>query len=156
MQDKEKAKLWRKAARRPIVADKYALVFADTINGLLVEQIGVLPRSAGDLMKPFVIGIDPEVRASLKPDAPYKAFFTAMRRYTRSAAYLLALAQPDSMRFNIEGDPVEGVSDGDRIHAQRSYLALRARLKQLREDRAKKDLGLAGPATPPPTDRTHQ
>lgn len=149
----EKSKIWTKAARRPIVADSYALGLASTINNMLVEPIGILPCRAGDQMRVFAIGIHPFVKAKLKPGTPAKLFSTAMHRYVRGASYLLALAQPGAMRHDIDGNPVEPVSEADRVRAQFAYLALRERLKQLRFANGKKKHAPGDEAgTQPPAD----
>lgn len=137
MEKKNKRTAWTEAALRPIVADKYALDLARKINDMLIQPIPLLPLKAGDLMLPFALGIHAILKEQLKPEASAKAYTFSMHRYTRGAAYLLALAQPDSRRFDIEGQPVEPVSEEHRIRAKFAYLALRERLKQLRAERQK-------------------
>lgn len=135
MEKKNKHAAWTKPTRRPVVVDKYALDLARKINYMLARPAPILSLKAGDLMLPFALGTDATLRERLKPEASAKAYALLMQRYTRGAAYLLALAQLDSRRFDIEGQPVEPVSEEHRIRAKYAYLALRERLKQLRAER---------------------
>lgn len=137
MKKKSKHAAWTKPARRPVVADKYALHLARQINDMLEPPAPILSLKAGDLMLPFALGINAILKERLKPEASAKAYVFSMQRYTRGAAYLLALAQPGSQRFDIEGQPVEPVSEEHRIRAKFAYLALRERLQQLRAERQK-------------------
>lgn len=137
MERKNKHAVWTKPAHRPVVADKYALDLAQKINDMLVQPAPILPQKAGDLMLPFALGIHAILKERLKPDASAKAYAFSMHRYTRGAAYLLALAQPGARRFDIEGQPAELVSEEHRIRAQFAYLALRERLKRLRTEQQK-------------------
>lgn len=117
-------------ANRPIIADRFILNLARAINGLLVEPIAVLPVNDGDVVRPFKIGIGPELKERLKPDTAALELGNALRRYTRCAAYLLASAQSDSIRYDINGDAVEPVSEKDRYNARQGYAALRLRMKR--------------------------
>jgi ProP effector len=58
----------------------------------------------------------------LRPDASIKDLRKAVRRFTYSAGYLYASAQPDAHCHEINGEPVEPVSERDRINAQQSFL----------------------------------
>lgn len=120
----------------PITVDRYTLELAHAINGLLVEPIAVLPNAEGDIVRPFKIGIGPEIRARLKPGIARVQLSRRMYRYTRSAAYLLACAQPSAMRHDIDGNPVEPVNEQDQINARSGFVALRQRLKRRMEREA--------------------
>lgn len=148
MEKKNKPVAWTKPARRPVVADKYALDLARKINDMLTRPAPILTLKAGDLMMPFALGTHAILKERLKPDASVKAYAFSMQRYTRGAAYLLALAQPGSLRFDIEGRPVEPVANDHRIHAQLAYLALRERLNQLRAERQKQADSVQDQTTP--------
>lgn len=137
MKKKSKHAAWTKPAHRPVVVDKYALDLARKINDMLARPAPILSLKAGDLMMPFALGTGAILKERLKPEASAKAYVFSMQRYTRGAAYLLALAQPGSQRFDIEGQPVEPVSEEHRIRAKFAYLALRERLKQLQAERQK-------------------
>lgn len=125
----------------PIIVDRFTLELARSINGLLVEPISVLPNAEGDVVRPFKIGIGPEIKARLKPDTPGVQLNRVLHRYTRSAAYLLACAQSDALRHDIAGNPVEPVSDLDRLSARNGFRAMRARIKQRRTEREAQETG---------------
>jgi sRNA-binding protein len=87
------------------------------------------------MVRPFKIGIGSEIEALLKSDAALPELRKALRRYTRSAGYLLAMAQPDANRHGINGEPVEPVSEGDRLNARQSFAAIQQHRKRLRLQR---------------------
>lgn len=112
--------LWKKG-RGPIIANLRMVELANAINQLLVEPIGILPASPEQALKPFAIGISPLIEARLKPDASRPDLKAAIRRFARHRFYLLAVAQPNAMRHDIDGNPIEPVSDNDRLAAQMAY-----------------------------------
>ncbi|MGK6317737.1 ProQ/FinO family protein [Neorhizobium sp. DT-125] len=124
-----------KASRGPIRADRFALEAARTVDALLIEPIGVLPNAEGEIIRPFKIGIGLEIQQRLKPEVTVSNLRKALRRYTHSSSYPFAMAQPDAMRHDIAGDPVEPVSEQDRLNARQSFVVIRARREQLRKER---------------------
>jgi sRNA-binding protein len=72
----------------------------------------VWPQSFG-AMKPLAVGIHRDVRAAM-PELPATALGQAMRYHVGNPAYLSALAVPGAMRVDLDGSPVEPVSDIDR------------------------------------------
>lgn len=111
----------------PIKVDRYSLTAAEAINALLTVPIAVLPNAEGDIIRPFRVGIGEDIKMLLRPDVELKELRKALRRYAYSAQYLHAVAQHDSMRHEINGEPVGPVSDEDRAHARQSYLIVSAR-----------------------------
>lgn len=99
------------------------------INALLETPIGLLPSKLGEPIRPFRVGVGAEIVARRRPDVPDRECEKALRSYARSFAYRLAIAQPGSMRHDIDGNPVEPVNDTDRQHAQRSIRASRGKSK---------------------------
>lgn len=45
----------------------------------------------------------------------------AMATYVHTRSYQIAVARPGSFRHDINGEPVEPVSDADRLDAQKKY-----------------------------------
>ena len=108
-------------SRGPIAANEYDLVKAGEINALLRQPIDVLPATIGDPIKPFAVGLWNEVRLLLKPDISVTTLRKATGVYIHSKRYFFATAQPDSMRFDLQGKPIEPVSTADRLSAQARY-----------------------------------
>ncbi len=98
---------------------------AGAINALLVRPIDVLPQKAGDPIRPFAVGIFNEIRALLKPDVGVTRLRRVIAVYVRLKRYYFASAQPDSMRHDLAGAPVEPVSAADRLEAQRRFLEMK-------------------------------
>lgn len=113
--------------RGPIKVDRYSFTAAKAINALLTVPIAVLPKEEGDIIRPFRVGIGEDIKLLLRPDVELKELRKALRRYAYSARYLQALSQDDSMRHEINGEPIFPVSDADRAHARQSYLTVSAR-----------------------------
>lgn len=114
-------------ARGPVKVDRYSLTAAKAINALLTVPIAVLPQKEGDIIRPFRVGIGEDIRMLLRPEIELKELRKALRRYAYSAQYLQALSQDGSMRHEINGEPVEPVSEEDRAHARQSFLTVSAR-----------------------------
>ncbi len=91
---------------------------AAAINELLGKPADVLPSGEGDPVVPLAIGIFEALRTRLNPDLPIIQLRRAVSAYARSKNYLLASAQPDAMRHDIDGKPVGPVSPEDRLAAQ--------------------------------------
>jgi sRNA-binding protein len=70
-----------------------------------------------------------------KPDGDVKALRQAITRYVMSKGYLSTCAQPGAMRYNLEGQPVEPVSEEHRIDAQAHLEVLRQRIQRRAEAR---------------------
>jgi sRNA-binding protein len=79
----------------------------------------VLPRQAGDPIKPLAIGFSHRLVAMLDGDpATHKQVRQALQRYCNSAAYLRALAAQGSARWSDDGaKEIEPVSAEHRRHA---------------------------------------
>jgi len=112
-------------SRGPITASEYDLKKAQAINALLVRQIGILPVTAGDPIKPFAIGLFDNIRPLLKPDCALVALRRAVGAYVNSKGYNFASAQPDSMRHDIDGQAVEPLSEEARLFAQERFFGMR-------------------------------
>lgn len=106
----------------PIIATESDVLKAGAINALLVRPIGVLPEKAGDQIRPFALGLFNDMRPLLKLDTPLMKLRRAMAVYAHSKRYYFASAQPDSMRHDLSGAPVEPVSEDDRLLAQKRFL----------------------------------
>ncbi|MCY1740929.1 ProQ/FINO family protein [Ensifer sp. SL37] len=95
------------------------------INELLTRRIAVLPANVGDPIQPFALGLWKEIRCLLKPELSVSTLRKATGCYVYSRGYQLAMAQPGSVRYDINGLPVETVSDNDRLSAQIIHARLR-------------------------------
>ncbi|ARO33546.1 conjugation repressor FinO/ProQ protein (plasmid) [Rhizobium sp. NXC14] len=114
-----------KISRGPIAATELDVEQANAINTLLVRPVGVLPAKAGDPVLPFAVGLFNELRPLLKPDAGVTTLRRATAAYVHCRRYYFASAQPDSMRHNLDGEPVEPLSEEDRLVAQKRFLSLK-------------------------------
>lgn len=129
-----------KASRGPIKVDRYSLEAAKAVNALLDAPIAVLPSAEGEIVLPFRIGSNTDIEMRLRPGAGLSDLRKALRRYTHSAAYLYATAQPDALCHDIVGQPCEAVSDEDRLNARQSFLIVQERRKQRRQQREGENL----------------
>jgi len=80
-----------------------------------------------------MIGAGRDFEALRKPETPSQALNEAPRIYTRSAGYVMALAQKCSQRHVLDGTPVGPVSDEHRSGALTSVLRWQQRRDEKRE-----------------------
>ena len=85
-------------SRVPSTAGPAILARAQALNALLVAPIGVLPVAVGDTLRPFQVGLGPEILARRRPEVAVNVCERAIRDYVRSFSYRHAVAQPGSMR----------------------------------------------------------
>ena len=111
--------------RGPIVATELDVRKAAAINTLLLRPIEILPAKAGDPIRPFALGLWNEIRPLLKPDVPVMSLRHATSAFLHSKRYYYACAQPDSMRHDLAGNPVEPLSAADRQAAQQRLAVLK-------------------------------
>ncbi|MQB46505.1 ProQ/FINO family protein [Rhizobium sp. ICMP 5592] len=111
--------------RGPILAAATDIQKAETISALLIRPIGILPREPGDQIRPFAIGLFDEIRTLMKPEVTATILRRAVAAFVHSKRYYCASAQLDSMRHDIEGAPLEPLTDEDRMTAQTRFLALK-------------------------------
>ncbi len=111
--------------RGPIVATELDVRKAAAINTLLLRPIEILPAKAGDPIRPFALGLWNEIRPLLKPDVPVMSLRRATSAFLHSKRYYYACAQPDSMRHDLAGNPVEPLSAADRQAAQQRLAVLK-------------------------------
>lgn len=128
----------------PIVATALDVKKAEAINTLLLHRIDILPSKPGDLIRPFALGLWNEIRPLLKPDMPVMSLRRATSAFLHSKQYYFACAQPDSMRHDIAGNPIEPLSPEDRHTAQQ-------RLTALRQTQARTSAHQDEPKSPPPS-----
>lgn len=112
-------------SRGPIAATELDVLKAQAINALLVRPIGILPSKPGDPIRPFAIGLWNKIRPLMKPDVGSTALRRATGTYLHAKRYYFACAQPDSMRHDIDGKPVEPLLAEDRRAAQHRFLSLK-------------------------------
>ncbi|MGG6892467.1 ProQ/FINO family protein [Rhizobium sp. BR 315] len=129
--------------RGPIVATALDVKKAEAINTLLVHRIDILPSKPGDVIRPFALGLWNDIRPLLKPDMPVMSLRRATSAFLHSKRYYFACAQPDSMRHDVAGNPIEPLSPEDRLAAQE-------RLAALRQTQAKSSVPASEPKSPPP------
>jgi hypothetical protein len=118
-----------KISRGPIAATELDVQKANAINSMLIRPVGVLPAKPGDPVLPFAVGLFNELRPLLKPEAGVTTLRRATAAYVHCRRYYFASAQPDSMRHNIDGEPVEPLSAEDRLVAQKRFLSLKQSAK---------------------------
>lgn len=122
-------KLWT-VSRGPIATAEIDLQKAEAINTLLVRPIGILPIALGEPIRPFAVGLFEEIRALLKPEIAATKLRRAVGAFVHSKRYYFASAQPDSVRHDIDGRPMEPLSPADRLAAQQSFLSLNRKQNQ--------------------------
>ncbi|WP_042120038.1 ProQ/FINO family protein [Rhizobium etli] len=118
-----------KISRGPIAATELDVEKANAINSMLIRPVGVLPAKPGDPVLPFAVGLFNELRPLLKPEAGVTTLRRATAAFVHCRRYYFASAQPDSMRHNIDGEPVEPLSAEDRLVAQKRFLSLKQSAK---------------------------
>lgn len=129
-------------SRGPIVANELDIRKADAVNALLVRNIAILPSKPGDPIKPFALGLWNDIRALMKPDGSATALRRATGAFLHSKRYYFATAQPDSIRHDVDGNPVEDVSAADRLAAQQRFM-------NLKQDEKTESKPVAVPPPPP-------
>jgi hypothetical protein len=108
----------------PIPAREIDVSKAEAINALLTRPIPILPMKAGDPIRPFALGLWAEIRLLLRPEFSVSMLRRATGAYLHSKRYHLAIAQPDSVRHDIDGTPIGTVSDADSLAAQEKIQSL--------------------------------
>ncbi|KQV65352.1 ProQ/FINO family protein [Rhizobium sp. Root1220] len=111
--------------RGPVTANEADLAKAQAINAMLQRAIEILPAKVGDPIKPFALGLWNEIRPLLNPDTGVTALRRATGAYLHSKRYHFAIAQPGAMRYDLQGNPAEPVSEVDRLAAQERYQSLK-------------------------------
>jgi ProP effector len=130
-------KRWN-TSQGPILASLHDLRKAAAINELLTEPAPLLPVKDTDPVLPFEIGLFASFSARLEPGIAKIHLRRAISAYASTKSYLLALAQPDAMRHDIEGHPVNQVSPEDRMAAQ-------IRVAEIRLQRKSQNASAGGP-----------
>jgi len=126
-----------------ILATPLEVQRASAILALLTGPARVLPSHAEDEVLPFAIGLFEELKVIRKPEVSISSLRKATSAYVHSRRYYLASARAGAMRFDIDGTPVEPVSDADRE-------AVRASIRSLDEAHGRRD---RQPSPPPVIDK---
>ncbi len=105
-------------ATRPVLARDIDVAKANAINTLLIRPIAILPEKIGDPIRPFALGLWNEIRPLLRPGLSVSQLRRAAGAYLHSKRYYITVAQPGSVRHDIDGLQLESVSDADRMAAQ--------------------------------------
>ncbi|KSV84372.1 ProQ/FINO family protein [Sinorhizobium sp. GL28] len=105
----------------PVLAREREVAKTEAINTLLTRSIAILPAKLGDPIRPFALGLWNDIRPLLKPEISVTALRKAMATYVHSRSYQIAVARPGSFRHDINGEPVEPVSDADRLDALKKH-----------------------------------
>jgi len=117
---------------RPVVAREREVAKTEAINALLIRPITILPARVVDPIRPFARGLWNDIRLLLKPEVSVTALRKALATYVHSRSYQIAIARPGSFRHAINGEPVEPVSDVDRLHALEKYEGFKGRADRTR------------------------
>ncbi|KSV61775.1 ProQ/FINO family protein [Sinorhizobium sp. Sb3] len=125
-QKADATKLPRKNSR-PVLAREREVAKTEAINALLTRPIAILSVKVGDPIRTFALGLWNDIRPLLLPDISVSTLRKAMATYVHSRSYQIAIARADSMRHDIDGEPVGPISDGDRLDALRKYEGFKAR-----------------------------
>lgn len=111
----------------PVAARETDVLKAQAINVLLTQPIAILPAKTSDPIRPFALGLWTEIRQRLRPEFSVSTLRRATGAYLHSKRYHLAVAQPGSARHDINGMPIDTVSDADRLAAEEKIESLRRR-----------------------------
>lgn len=111
----------------PIAAREADVLKAQAINALLTQPIAILPVEVGDAIRPFALGLWNEIRPLLRPEISVSTLRRATGAYLHSKRYHLAVVQTGSARHDINGLPVERVSEADRLAAEEKIESLKKR-----------------------------
>lgn len=112
-----------------ILASAYDLRKAAEINALLTSSAPVLPVAEGQPVLPFEVGIFEQFLQRLQPGIAKVKLRRAIGAYASAKNYLLASAQPDAMRHNIEAVARSVVSLNDKGAALKRIEALSAKFQ---------------------------
>lgn len=115
---------------KPVIATDKDIRRAMAIKDLLVQPLGILPAAVGDPIRPVAIGFFQQVSPFLSPGVSVTALRRAIGAYVHSKRYYLACSRPDAMRHDINGEPIELVSDSDKLNAQKCLQAFREQKSQ--------------------------
>jgi ProP effector len=115
---------------KPVIATDKDIRRVMAITGLLVQPLGVLPVAVGDPIRPVAIGFFQQVSPFLSPGVSVTALRRAIGAYVHSKRYYLACSQPDAIRHDINGNPVEPVSESDKLNAQKCLQIFRQQKSQ--------------------------
>ena len=115
---------------KPVIATDKDIRRAMAITDLLVQPLGVLPVAVGDPIRPVAIGFFQQVSPFLSPGVSVTALRRAIGAYVHSKRYYLACSRPDAMRHDIHGEPIEPVSDADKLNAQQCLQSFREQKSQ--------------------------
>ncbi|NKW82645.1 ProQ/FINO family protein [Ochrobactrum pecoris] len=108
-----------KIASKPVTATDKDLRRATAITNLLVQPLGILPAAVGDPIRPVAIGFFQQVSPFLSLGVSVTALRRAIGAYVHAKRYYLACSQPDAMRHDIDGGPIEPVSDSDKAECSK-------------------------------------
>ena len=132
-----KVKIWLSPT-----ADSRTLSILEPLVKLLPVWPPVLPNKVGDVIKPLKIGALHDLTAMV-PSGDEVATDDVRRvlyRYRRSGKYTYAVAADDSIRHDLDGQPVEPVAEvdrrGARISLQRHITKARDRRDQARAEQS--------------------
>src|SRR4051794_25378106 len=115
------------AAPAPVAAREWDVAHARALRALLTNPPAVLPNQVGDPLLPLQIGIWDAFLALLRPGAEPEALARALRAYTRSTGYFMACVREEAMRHDLDGRPVEPVSEEHRTGAVKAVQGRRRR-----------------------------
>jgi sRNA-binding protein len=110
--------------RPPITATPGRIASFDRLRPYFDLWPAVFPTTEAPAIKPLAISTRQALRARLvvpdgmTQDEVLRAVNAATRAYVRSPGYLLTMSQPDSQRHDLDGQPVEPVTDQHRRDAQ--------------------------------------
>ncbi|WP_337797698.1 MULTISPECIES: ProQ/FINO family protein [Ensifer] len=111
----------------PVAARDTDVLKAQAINALLTQPIAILPMKPGDPIRPFGLGLWPEIRPLLRPGLSVSTLRRATGTFLHSKRYHLAIAQLGSVRHDINGTAIGLVSDTDGLAAEQKIESLRKR-----------------------------
>ena len=109
-------------------ATRRTVELADELAALLTTRPAVLVTEVGEPVRPLKVGARGELIALTRPHLAHHHLHRALRRYTRAVPYLLACLKDGAMRHDLDGDPIEPISEEHRKLA-RADLAERRRLR---------------------------
>jgi sRNA-binding protein len=147
--------------RKPITATTGRIAALDRLRPLLSPWPTVFPSTEAPMIKPLAISTKQALRArmvvldGMTEEQVLRAINAVVRTYVRSPGYLLAMAQPDSQRHDLDGNPVEPVSDQHRQDAKAGFahhqkIKAQGKAGPPREEKAQTQAAVTEQSSPPP------
>lgn len=106
------------------VAGPWHITLLKPLRERLTSWPALLPKEEGEPIRPLAIGADRALIGLLinSDENAIELVHSIMRLYCMSSQYVAAMSRDGAMRYDLEGNPVEVVTEADRQQRQISWL----------------------------------